>query len=60
MAPASPDFSGWNWVAASAPFSTAATKSSPWCAQVTSGGLSTVSLPDSSIVHVRTPNECTK
>ena len=37
-APASPDFSGWNWVAASAPFSTAATKSSPWWAHVTSGG----------------------
>ena len=37
-APASPDFSGWNWVAAEGPFSTAATKRSPPCsAQVTSG-----------------------
>ncbi len=38
-APASPDFSGWNWVAHSGPFSTAATNRSPPCvAQVTSGG----------------------
>ena len=38
-APASPDFSGWNWVADSGPFSTAATNRSPPCsAQVTSGG----------------------
>ena len=44
VAPASPDFSGWNWVAASAPFSTAATKSSPWWAHVTSGGRSDVGL----------------
>ncbi len=36
-APASPDFSGWNWVAHSAPFSTAATKRSPCVAQVTLG-----------------------
>ena len=36
-APASPDFSGWNWVAESGPFSTAATKRSPWVAQVTWG-----------------------
>ena len=37
-APASPDFSGWNWVAGSGPFSTAATNRSPPCsAQVTSG-----------------------
>ncbi len=36
-APASPDFSGWNWVAHRAPFSTAATKRSPWVAQVTLG-----------------------
>lgn len=36
-APASPDFSGWNCVAQSGPFSTAATKSSPWFAQVTFG-----------------------
>ena len=37
-APASPDFSGWNWVAHSGPFSTAATNRSPPCsAQVTSG-----------------------
>src|SRR5262249_60920139 len=36
-APASPDFSGWNWVAHSGPFSTAATNGSPWVAQVTSG-----------------------
>ena len=28
-APASPDFSGWNWVALSGPFSTAATNRSP-------------------------------
>lgn len=28
-APASPDFSGWNWVAHRAPFSTAATNGSP-------------------------------
>ena len=37
-APASPDFSGWNWVAHSGPFSTAATNGSPCSAQVTSGG----------------------
>ncbi len=38
-APASPDFSGWNWVADRGPFSTAATKRSPPCsAQVTTGG----------------------
>src|SRR5262249_14091681 len=38
-APASPDFSGWNWVALSGPFSTAATNRSPPCSlQVTSGG----------------------
>jgi len=38
-APASPDFSGWNWVADSGPFSTAATKRSPPCsAQVSTGG----------------------
>ena len=30
-APASPDFSGWNWVAQSGPFSTAATNRSPPC-----------------------------
>ena len=30
-APASPDFSGWNWVAHSGPFSTAATNRSPPC-----------------------------
>ncbi len=37
-APASPDFSGWNWVALSGPFSTAATNRSPPCSvQVTSG-----------------------
>ena len=39
-APASPDFSGWNWVADSGPFSTAATNRSPPCsAQVTTGGV---------------------
>src|SRR5262249_60803913 len=38
-APASPDFSGWNWVAHSGPFSPAATNGSPWVAQVTSGGV---------------------
>ena len=38
-APASPDFSGWNWVADSGPFSTAAMNRSPSCsAQVTTGG----------------------
>ncbi len=37
-APASPDFSGWNWVAESGPFSTAATNRSPPCsAQWTRG-----------------------
>src|SRR5215470_5532459 len=36
-APASPDFSGWNWVTLSGPCSTAATKSSPWWAQLTIG-----------------------
>ena len=37
-APASPDFSGWNWVALRGPFSTAATNRSPPCSvQVTSG-----------------------
>ena len=33
-APASPDFSGWNWVAASTPCSTAAANGSPCSAQV--------------------------
>ena len=36
-APASPDFSGWNWVAHSGPFSTTAMKGSPCVAQVTNG-----------------------
>ena len=36
-APASPDFSGWNWVAHSGPFSTAATNGAPCSAQVTLG-----------------------
>ena len=41
VAPASPDFSGWNWVADNAPFSTAAMKRSPSCSvQLTSGGCS--------------------
>jgi hypothetical protein len=35
--PTSPDFSGWNWVAHSGPFSTAAMNRSPWQAQLTSG-----------------------
>ena len=35
-APASPDFSGWNWVAASAPSSTAAANGSPCVVQVIS------------------------
>ncbi len=37
--PASPDFSGWNWVAHSGPFSTAATNGSPWVAKETRGGV---------------------
>ena len=37
-APASPDFSGWNWVAASVPSSTAATNRSPCSAHVTAPG----------------------
>lgn len=40
VAPASPDFSGWNWVALSGPFSTAATNGPPWSDQVTSGATS--------------------
>ena len=36
-APASLDFSGWNWVAHNGPFSTAATNRSPCTAQVTVG-----------------------
>ena len=36
--PASPDFSGWNCVAVSGPFSTAATKRAPCSAHVTAGG----------------------
>src|SRR3954454_8807221 len=35
-APASPDFSGWNWVALSGPFSTAATNGSPCSVRDTS------------------------
>lgn len=47
-APASPDFSGWNWVAESGPFSTAATKRSPPCsAQVTTGGVNGCSATSS-------------
>src|SRR5262249_36563673 len=38
-APASPDFSGWNWVADSGPFSTAAMNGSPCVAQVISGAV---------------------
>src|SRR5579875_1148589 len=34
-APASPDFSGWNWVALTGPRSTAATNGSPCSARVT-------------------------
>lgn len=40
-APASPDFSGWNWVADNGPFSTAARKSPPWSAQVSIGAAKT-------------------
>jgi hypothetical protein len=50
-APASPDFSGWNWVAHSGPFSTAATNGSPCSAQVTSGG---VNVEEVSISQRRT------
>src|SRR5688500_2549559 len=51
-APASPDFSGWNWVAVRGPFSTAATNRSPPCsAQVTSGARV---RPRISSVHSRT------
>src|SRR6476469_1871158 len=46
-APASPDFSGWNCVAHSGPFSTAATKGSPCSAHVTSGGVSGPELSSS-------------
>src|SRR5690606_30998950 len=42
-APASPDFSGWNGVADSGPFSTAATKRPPWSDHVTRGGAKRVS-----------------
>ena len=38
LAAASPDFSGWNWVAHRAPFSMAATNGSPCSVQVTAGG----------------------
>ena len=38
-APASPDFSGWNWVAHSGPFSTTAMNGSPCVAQLISGGV---------------------
>ncbi len=37
-APASPDFSGWNWVAHSGPFSTAETNRSACAVQLTTGG----------------------
>jgi hypothetical protein len=38
VAPASPDFSGWNWVAQSGPFSTAATNRSPPCSLLVTSG----------------------
>lgn len=38
-APASPDFSGWNWVAHSGPFSTAETKGVPYVVHVTAGAV---------------------
>src|SRR5690606_24995076 len=52
-APASPDFSGWNGVAVSGPFSTAATKRSPPCSAQVTRGARVRSLVTS--VHSRTP-----
>ena len=52
-APASPDISGLNWEEESAPYSTAATKSTPWVAHVTSGGRS--GPPDRAAGSVTTP-----
>ena len=57
-APASPDFSGWNWVAESGPFSTAATnRSAPYSDQVTAGA---TDGRVASRVQSRTPYEWTK
>src|SRR5690606_15386709 len=52
-APASPDFSGWNWVAQSGPFSTAATNRSPPCSAHVTSGASVRSLVTNS--QSRTP-----
>ena len=49
-APASPDFSGWNWVAHSGPFSTAATNGAPCSAQVTLGATA-AKAPSTSSSH---------
>lgn len=54
-APASPLFSGWNWVADSGPFSTPATNRSPCSAQVTAGGVSRPVTPGSASGNSRTP-----
>jgi hypothetical protein len=55
--PALPDFSGWNWVADSGPFSTAATNLDPYSAQETLGFANGVS---SSKTKVVAPYEWTK
>ena len=52
VAPASPLFSGWNWVAASAPSSTAARNGTLWVAQVSSAA--------GSPSHTCAAYECTK
>lgn len=41
-APASPDFSGWNWVATKGPFSTAATNGVPCSDQLTLGVITAI------------------
>src|SRR5207247_2615726 len=58
VAPASPDFSGWNWVAASGPFSTAETKRSPPYSVQPTFGATDSRAPVS--CQSRTPYECTK
>ena len=50
-APASPDFSGWNWVATNGPFSTAATNDDPCSDQLTLGVI-TAMLPSGSSCHL--------
>src|SRR5664279_570319 len=57
-APASPDFSGWNWVPDTNPSSTAATKRTPCSAVVTRPGASRGAY-ELSLIHISEPTRRT-